>query len=210
MAALAIALPIALPIALAAPVAQAACDKPVYWTFDTGHMEVAPLIAEVLQRQAVRVTFFAANERTKVGDGSLGEHWAPWWRERAAEGHEFASHTWSHVYWRADLPGAAPRFKVQASAGAQQGVVLSHGNALARARTSLDDLIEDFGHWSSLRGASDIEGVQERERREAGARLLEDRLRVGGQEEGRRSKMAGIVGNGLHVRGERVASTSGA
>jgi hypothetical protein len=78
------------------------------------------------------------------------------------------------------------------------------------ARTSLDDLIEDFGHWSSLRGASDIEGVQERERREAGARLLEDRLRVGGQEEGRRSKMAGIVGNGLHVRGERVASTSGA
>jgi peptidoglycan/xylan/chitin deacetylase (PgdA/CDA1 family) len=92
-------------------------------------MEVAPLIAEVLQRQAVRVTFFAANERTKVGDGSLGEHWAPWWRERAAEGHEFASHTWSHVYWRADLPGAAPRFKVQASAGAQQGLLLNWGAA---------------------------------------------------------------------------------
>ena len=128
-AALTAALAFALPLALAGPVARAACDKPVYLTFDTGHMEVAPLIAEVLQRQAVRVTFFAANERTKVGDGSLGEHWAPWWRERAAEGHEFASHTWSHVYWRADLPGAAPRFKVQASAGAQQGVVLNWGAA---------------------------------------------------------------------------------
>ena len=128
-AALTAALAFALPLALAGPVAWAACDKPVYLTFDTGHMEVAPLIAEVLQRQAVRVTFFAANERTKVGDGSLGEHWAPWWRERAAEGHEFASHTWSHVYWRADLPGTAPRFKVQASAGAQQGVVLNWGAA---------------------------------------------------------------------------------
>ncbi len=128
-AALTAALAFALPLALAGPVARAACDKPVYLTFDTGHMEVAPLIAEVLQRQAVRVTFFAANERTKVGDGSLGEHWAPWWRERAAEGHEFASHTWSHVYWRADLPGTAPRFKVQASAGAQQGVVLNWGAA---------------------------------------------------------------------------------
>lgn len=128
-AALTAALAFALPLALAGPVARAACDKPVYLTFDTGHMEVAPLIAQVLQRQAVRVTFFAANERTKVGDGSLGEHWAPWWRERAAEGHEFASHTWSHVYWRADLPGTAPRFKVQASAGAQQGVVLNWGAA---------------------------------------------------------------------------------
>ena len=128
-AALTAALAFALPLALAGPVAPATCDKPVYLTFDTGHMEVAPLIAEVLQRQAVRVTFFAANERTKVGDGSLGEHWAPWWRERAAEGHEFASHTWSHVYWRADLPGIAPRFKVQASAGAQQGVVLNWGAA---------------------------------------------------------------------------------
>lgn len=47
----------ALAIALVGPVAWAACDKPVYLTFDTGHMEVAPLIAEVLQRQAVRVTF---------------------------------------------------------------------------------------------------------------------------------------------------------
>ena len=58
----------------------ASCRKPIYLTFDTGHMEVAPLIAEVLARHQVKVTFFAANETTKVGDGSLGTHWAPWWR----------------------------------------------------------------------------------------------------------------------------------
>ena len=58
--------------------AKNSCEKPLYLTFDTGHMEVAPLIAEVLKRQSVRVTFFAANEPTKVGDGSLGPQWAPW------------------------------------------------------------------------------------------------------------------------------------
>jgi peptidoglycan/xylan/chitin deacetylase (PgdA/CDA1 family) len=76
---------------------------------------VADLIADVLRRQQVRATFFAAHEPTQVGDGSLGEHWAPWWRERAAEGHAFASHTHDHTYWKADLPGG--RFRVRASAG---------------------------------------------------------------------------------------------
>lgn len=101
----------------------AACNKPLYLTFDTGHMGVAEQVAEVLRRHQVRVTFFAAQERTQVGDGSLGEHWARWWRARAAEGHEFASHTLDHVYWRADVlqPGTAPRFRVRPSAGAQQG-----------------------------------------------------------------------------------------
>lgn len=98
-----------------------ACDKPVYLTFDTGHMEVAPLVADVLRRHGVKVTFFAAHERTKAGDGSLGDHWAAWWKARADEGHEFASHTWDHVYWRADLPGEPARFKVRASAGPDAG-----------------------------------------------------------------------------------------
>ncbi len=109
----------ALPAQAAAP---EACAKPVYLTFDTGHMAVAPLIAEVLARHQVKVTFFAAHEATQVGDGSLGEHWAPWWKARAAEGHEFASHTHDHVYWRADLPGDPPRFRVRASAGPRTGV----------------------------------------------------------------------------------------
>lgn len=102
--------------------AQSDCAKPLYLTFDTGHMEIAPLVAEVLQRQRVKVTFFGANEATKSGDGSLGEHWAAWWRARALEGHEFASHTFDHVYWRADSgTPAAPTFRVRPSAGPRAG-----------------------------------------------------------------------------------------
>lgn len=101
--------------------AQKSCEKPLYLTFDTGHMATAPLIAEVLQRNSVKVTFFAANERTQVGDGSLGNHWAPWWKARAAEGHEFASHTYDHVYWRGDLKGVEPKFRIQPSSGALEG-----------------------------------------------------------------------------------------
>jgi peptidoglycan/xylan/chitin deacetylase (PgdA/CDA1 family) len=102
-----------------APIAT--CAKPLYLTFDTGHMGVAPLIADVLNRHHVKVTFFAANEPTKEGDGTLGEYWAPWWRARAFEGHAFASHTFDHVYWRQDLPGN--RFLMRPSAGSQQGVI---------------------------------------------------------------------------------------
>ncbi|TFY96463.1 polysaccharide deacetylase family protein [Ramlibacter rhizophilus] len=117
--------------------------KPVYLTFDTGHMGVAPLIADVLARHEVKVTFFAANERTQAGDGSLGAHWAAWWRARAAEGHEFASHTHDHVYWRADLPGG--RFRVQASAGPAQGQAQDWSAAqycaeIGRAAQRLEDL----------------------------------------------------------------------
>ncbi|MFY3383024.1 polysaccharide deacetylase family protein [Paracidovorax sp. MALMAid1276] len=102
--------------------AQNQCKGSVYLTLDTGHMAVAPLVADVLRRQHVRATFFAANERTQEGDGSLGDHWAPWWRARAAEGHEFASHTWDHTYWRADLGSAQqPAFRVRPSAGARAG-----------------------------------------------------------------------------------------
>ena len=99
------------------------CDKPLYLTFDTGHMGVAPLVADVLKRHQVRVTFFAANERTKEGDGSLGKTWAPWWKARAAEGHEFASHTWQHAYWRGDAKpeGGEARFRIEPSAGPQAG-----------------------------------------------------------------------------------------
>ena len=86
-------------------------------------MGIAPLVAEVLRREQVRVTFFAANERTKEGDGSLGNTWAPWWKARAAEGHEFASHTWQHAYWRGDLKpeGGEARFRIEPSAGPQTG-----------------------------------------------------------------------------------------
>jgi len=110
---------------------QSDCKKPVYLTLDTGHMEVAPLIADVLRKHQVKVTFFAANEPTKTGDGTLGAHWAPWWRERGLEGHSFASHTLDHVYWRADLPAieGEPQFQVQPSAGSQTGRKMQYSAA---------------------------------------------------------------------------------
>ena len=101
------------------------CAKPLYLTFDTGHLEVAPLVAEVLKRQNLRVTFFAANERGKAGDTSLGQSWAPWWKARAAEGHEFASHTMDHMVWLADLrpakSGGTARFRMRPTASAAAG-----------------------------------------------------------------------------------------
>ena len=107
---------LSLALAGSAAIAQS-CGKPVYLTIDTGHMGVAPLIADVLNRQQVKVTFFAANEKTREGDGSLGDYWAPWWKARAAEGHEFASHTWDHAILRADLPGEPLRFRIRPTAG---------------------------------------------------------------------------------------------
>ena len=104
--------------------ALAGSCKPLYLTLDTGHMDVAPLMADVMRRHQVKATFFAANERTKAGDGSLGTHWAGWWKARADEGHEFASHTFDHTYWRADVPGAPGmpfQFRVRPSAGVSEG-----------------------------------------------------------------------------------------
>ena len=107
--------------ALAAGAAQAAppCAKPVYLTFDTGHMGVAPLVAETLARHRAKVTFFLADERTLDGGTSLDDHWAPWWRARAQEGHAFGSHTWDHWVWRADRADGG--FTVHATQGAQAG-----------------------------------------------------------------------------------------
>jgi len=131
--------------ALAQTQLTTACQQPIYLTFDTGHMGVAPLIAQVLQRQHVRVTFFVAHEKTQQGDGTLGRTWAPWWAARAAEGHEFASHTLDHVYWQSDLPGHALHFKMRPSAGAQMGQTLNwsaqdYCDSLQQASTRIERL----------------------------------------------------------------------
>ena len=91
--------------------AQQECAKPVYLTFDTGHMGVARLVGDVLERQGVLATFFIANESTRTGGTSLDDEWAPWWREMTGRGHRFGSHTYDHVYWLADLPDG--RFRVK-------------------------------------------------------------------------------------------------
>jgi peptidoglycan/xylan/chitin deacetylase (PgdA/CDA1 family) len=110
-------------LAMAVPAVGAPpCAKPLYLSFDTGHMGVAPLVAEVLARQQVRATFFLANEATLDGGASLDAQWAPWWRARAAEGHLVGSHTYDHVYWRADRAEASGGgFEVRASAGPRSG-----------------------------------------------------------------------------------------
>ena len=101
------------------PTSLASCERPVYLTFDTGHMQVAPLVAEVLARQQVRATFFLANEPTRTGGTSLDEVWAPWWKSLTQQGHAFGSHTFDHVYWLGDT--ADGRFLMRPSAGPQAG-----------------------------------------------------------------------------------------
>ncbi|WP_077034917.1 polysaccharide deacetylase family protein [Pelomonas sp. KK5] len=116
-----LALAVATPLALAQP-----CDKPVYLTFDTGHMGVAPLIAETLKKFDARATFFLANEPTLTGGMTLDAQWAPWWKERAAEGHDFGAHTWDHDIWLEDLPdaeGKVERFKFRTVAGNNTPVI---------------------------------------------------------------------------------------
>lgn len=113
-------------LALCVP-ARAACgdstnDQPVYLTFDTGHMAVAPLVADVLRRHQVMATFFLANERTQTGGESLDGEWAAWWSERAAEGHAFGSHTQDHWIWQADVAGG---FRVRPTAGGRAGQSLT-------------------------------------------------------------------------------------
>lgn len=117
---------LALALALSLPgqtLAAAACVKPVYLTIDTGHMGVAPLVADVLARHQVKATFFLANERTQAVGGrpegsSLDEHWASWWKQLAAQGHDFGSHTWDHVLWQADLPTG---LRLKPTAGPRNG-----------------------------------------------------------------------------------------
>jgi peptidoglycan/xylan/chitin deacetylase (PgdA/CDA1 family) len=106
-------------------------------------MGVAPLMADILAKHQVKVTFFGANERTQTGDGSLGKDWAPWWKARAAEGHEFASHTFDHTYWRADV--APDQFRVRPSAGPSEGkesvwTAAQYCAEIAKAGSRLEEL----------------------------------------------------------------------
>lgn len=124
-AARAVLLPVALGAAAALAPAQPRCDKPVYLSFDTGHMGVAPLVAQTLKQFDARATFFLAQEPTLDGGQTLDDHWAPWWKARAAEGHDFGSHTWFHDTWVADLPDGRLRFKRAAGVQAPQFVTLT-------------------------------------------------------------------------------------
>lgn len=96
---------------------------PIYLTFDTGSEGQADLIHDVLRKHHAKATFFLANERTVRGDWSLDESWAPFWKTLVAEGHAFGTHTFDHVYYRADEGG--DRVRVRPQFGARAGQTLS-------------------------------------------------------------------------------------
>ena len=124
--------------------AQAPCSGTVFLTIDTGSMSQARLIADTLARHQVKATFFLANEKTINGDHSLDPAWAPFWKQLAAAGHRFGSHTFDHVYFRGgDLPAGRVRAKPQF--GAHAGKVVSWDEAefcaeLDRVKTRFREL----------------------------------------------------------------------
>ena len=105
------------------PGASYPCRGWVYLTLDTGSMRDAELIADILNRHRVRATFFLASEKTIRGDRSLDASWAPYWRQRVAEGHRFGSHTLDHVYLREGRSGqtATGSFLARAQFGDASG-----------------------------------------------------------------------------------------
>lgn len=116
--------------------AAPACERPVYLSFDTGHMGVAEQVAAVLERQQVPAAFFLAAEPTLEGGHSLDERWAPFWRRLAASGrHDFGAHTWQHPIWQADAAeGTQMRFRVLAHGQKARSLTLDAAGYCAELR----------------------------------------------------------------------------
>ena len=55
-----------------------------------------------------------------------------------------ASHTWDHAYWRGDLKGVEPRFRIQPSAGALAGRAIERDDA-GKIVSRLNNWIDDHG-----------------------------------------------------------------
>ncbi|WP_084451700.1 polysaccharide deacetylase family protein [Mitsuaria chitosanitabida] len=121
------------------------CDKPVYLTFDTGHMGVAPLIVDTLKRFDAKATFFLAQEPTMDGGQTMDDKWAPWWKTLAEQGHDFGSHTWYHDAWSADLPDGRFRFRRAAGEQVPQTVVLSSAEYCEDLRRPAQRFLEMTG-----------------------------------------------------------------
>jgi peptidoglycan/xylan/chitin deacetylase (PgdA/CDA1 family) len=100
---------------------EPACASPVYLTIDPAGMDFAPRVAEVLRRQQVKVTYWVSNQHTQNGEGSLGNLWGSWWKQVAQQGHQFASQSYDHVFWRGDLAGYKPTFRIKPTTGSFAG-----------------------------------------------------------------------------------------
>jgi peptidoglycan-N-acetylglucosamine deacetylase len=139
---------------VAAAQAQGECKAKVFLTLDTGGMHQAETIATILKRHQVKATFFLANEKTFRGDYALDLTWQDYWRARVSEGHQFGSHTFDHVYFKADegsakLPAqsargqsAAPMHVVRPQFGQQAGKSLLWSDA--QVCSELDRVNERF------------------------------------------------------------------
>ena len=114
------------PAAVAAP-----CAGTVYLTIDTGHMEPAEAIADILDKHGVKATFFLANQPTKRGDGSLEPSWAPYWKRLVAAGHAFGSHTWRHWTFAGETAAGKIRY---VKPGTTQGEVLDAAGLCAELK----------------------------------------------------------------------------
>jgi len=123
---------------LSAAAQPAACRGTIHLTIDTGWSREAEQIAAILRRRQVRATLFIADEPTFRGDRTLDDSWAPFWRERAAEGHVFASHTWRHWYFRGDPGPGQTRFAARQGPGVetldQRGLCAELERPIARLR----------------------------------------------------------------------------
>ncbi|MBU3594479.1 polysaccharide deacetylase family protein [Polynucleobacter sp. 71A-WALBACH] len=106
---------------------EANCKKTVYLTFDTGNMSVAQTVADILNRQKIKATFFLANEKTSRGDFSLDDSWRYYWQDRVREGHHFGSHIYDHVYFVKDGPSGEIFVKPQF--GPKAGVTTLYNEA---------------------------------------------------------------------------------
>lgn len=101
---------------------------PLYLTIDTGWMDYAEQMAEILHRRKVVGTCFVADEATFRGDKTLDDSWGDFWRARAKEGFRFGSHTWRHWYFRGDVGADKVKYVQWGNGGSEEldAIGLSH------------------------------------------------------------------------------------
>ena len=126
---------------LLAATTHAACTGTVYLTLDTGHMEPANAIADILAKHQVKATFFLANEKTKSGGLTLDDSQKPFWQRLAKEGHAFGSHTWEHSYFRGDVGTDKVNF-IPWGKTAKDGRTLDRAGVCAELKKSEDTFVK--------------------------------------------------------------------
>ena len=129
---------------LLAATAHAACSGTLFLTLDTGHMEPANAIADILAKHQVKATFFLANEKTKSGGFTLDNEQKPFGQRLTKDGHAFGSHTWDHSYFRCDV-GTDKVSYIPWGKTAKEGHTLDRAGVCAELKKSEDRFREMTG-----------------------------------------------------------------